>query len=71
MPAWHNGTAFAHFPAALRANSMVLQPLRHVVSVLPMTTGIPAETAMPAARLYPIFAELAGRLALVAGGGIA
>lgn len=34
-----------------------------------MPTGIPAETAMSAARLYPIFAELAGRRVLVAGGG--
>ena len=34
-----------------------------------MPTGIPAETAMPAARLYPIFAELAGRRVLVVGGG--
>lgn len=70
MPWRHNGTSFAHFPAAQRAPSMVLQADSNVVSVISMTTGVVAEIIMPAVRLYPIFADLAGRSVLVVGGGI-
>lgn len=48
---------------------MVAQRWIDVVSVPFATAGIAAETTMPAARLYPIFADLAGRPVLVVGGG--
>jgi uroporphyrin-III C-methyltransferase / precorrin-2 dehydrogenase / sirohydrochlorin ferrochelatase len=48
---------------------MVTEDAAEVVSLTSAAAGIVAEIAMSAVRLYPIFADLAGRAALVVGGG--
>ncbi len=48
---------------------MVPEDTTEVVSFIAISAGIGAENAMSAVRLYPIFADLAGRSVLVVGGG--
>lgn len=48
---------------------MVPEDTTAVVSFIAISAGIGAENVMSAVRLYPIFADLAGRSVLVVGGG--